>query len=51
MSKTIRPVEILRSYVRNGSFPIDSTTVFYSYEEAVDRFDIILKKFKVSQIS
>ena len=36
MSKTIRPVEILRPYVRNGSFPIDSTTVFYSYEEATE---------------
>ena len=36
MSNNYKPIEILRPYVRDGAFPIDSTTVFKSYDEAVE---------------
>lgn len=31
-----KAIEILRPYVRDGDFPIDATTVFFSYNDAVD---------------
>lgn len=35
MGKTFKGIEIIRPFIRNGSFPIDTTTLFYSYDDAV----------------
>jgi len=35
MGKTFKSIEVIRPFVRNGAFPIDTTTLFYSYDDAV----------------
>jgi len=35
MGRIVKPIEIIRPFIRNGAFPIDSTVYFNSYEAAV----------------